>query len=139
MSRTPRRRRAQNLSGMRAKLGVNERDLDRKRFAYRWVNEENLASRTEADDWDKMAKPGIESTDLAGSTVSRVVGKHEDGSPKRAYLCQKPRKLYDEDRAAMKRGIDETMTAIRGGRMGVGADQVESTYIPKEGISISEG
>ncbi len=137
MARTPRRRRSDNLTGMRAKLGVNESMLDREKFAYRWVNEDRLAARTESDDWDKVPARGQESSD-AGASVSRIVGKLDDtGAPMRAYLCRKPIEFYNEDRAKAEALTDETMTAIKGGKAGL--SDAENTYIPSEGIKVSRG
>ena len=137
MARTPRRRRSDNLSGMGAKLGVNENLIDREKFAYRWVNEDRLAARTEGDDWDKVPARGHDTTD-AGAAVSRVVGKmNDEGKPMRAYLCRKPIDLYRDDRAAVQARTDETMTAIKGGKAGL--SDAGNTYIPTEGIQVRRG
>jgi hypothetical protein len=109
--------------------------MDREKFAYRWVNEDKLLSRTESDDWEKVPTGDVASTDL-GSSVSRLVGQHKDGSPQRAILCRKPKGYYDDDRAAGQARVDDTMTAIKGGKVG-NSDSAGSTYIPSEGINIS--
>jgi len=139
MTRQTRRRRKDNLGGFQTNLGVPETQLDHKKFAYRWINEDHLHARTEADDYDKV-KVDAASDDL-GTTISRVVGKHEDGSPKRAYLCAKPRKLYEEDRKAHDATVDETMTAIRGQAQGATPSNPtpENTYRPTAGIKIENG
>jgi hypothetical protein len=134
MARAPRRRRADNLSALGMKLGVDERHLDRKSFSYRWVNEDKLELRTESDDWEKAAVKTA-STDM-GSAISRIVGRNEDGSPKRAYLCAKPRKLFEEDRATHDARVRETMTAIRGGN--ATPRDAQHSYIPSEGITLRD-
>jgi len=138
-----RRRRKDNLGGFRRKLGTEGMGIteeDRKRYQFRWVNEENLVTRTEEDDYDVVRRPGRPSKDSAeegGSVWRKHVGKHEDGSPKYAVLTRKPRELYEEDRRRHDAAVDETMTSIRRGRAGVGAD--ENLYTPEDGVSVRNG
>ena len=136
----PRRRRREggNVTGRR--LGVNEDMLDFTRFAYRWVNDDpaRIQGKTVYDDWNIMTQEGgalkEDATDL-GSAVSMVVGTHPDGSPKRAYLCRKPRTYFEADQKEKQKELDEQLNQLRRGLDREGASQAD--YVPTSGISIS--
>lgn len=122
------------------RMGVNPDLLDHSRFAYRWINDEmgdRLVRLTKHDDWDIMSNSGGEmkedATDL-GDAVSIIVGTHPDGSPKRAYLCRKPREWYEEDQTAKQAELDEQLNQLRRGNARDGASQ--SDYVPHSGISM---
>lgn len=133
-----RRRRKDNLGDFKQNLGTSGLKLDRENFAYRWVNEEKYVQRTSDDDYDPVKKPGRPAAGEEENTVRRLVGKHEDGSPKYAILCRKPREFYDEDRKRHDASVDETTTSIRRGRTGMtGSD--ENLYTPEEGVSLRNG
>lgn len=59
--------------------------------------------------------------------ISRYVGRHQDGSPLRAYLMKCPNELWDQRQARGQRAAQERDDQIRNGRMKPQADQ----YVPK--------
>lgn len=118
-----RRRRSDNL-GNRMNLALTGVTLDRENYEYRIINDDDknrLHRQTVEDDWDICLKDGsgvtfenATETEL-GAAHSRVVGTKKDGSPVRAYLCRKPKELFQRDRAEKQRVLDELDAAIRGG------------------------
>lgn len=122
------------------RMGVNPELLDHSRFAYRWINDEQgarLVQKTKYDDWDIVTNGGGEmkedATDL-GDAVSIVVGTHPDGSAKKAYLCRKPKKWFEEDKAAAQAELDEQLNQLRRGNDRDGASQ--SDYVPPDTIRV---
>ena len=121
------------------RMGVDPSLLDFNQYAYRWINDEpgRLITMTKHDDWNVVDNKGgavkEDSTDL-GNAVSLVVGTHADGSPKRAYLCLKPKTFFEEDQAAKHAELDEQLRQMRTGNDKAGASQ--SDYVPTSGISI---
>lgn len=134
--RTERRRR--NLQSTGGRLGVDPALLDHSKYAYRWINDEpgRLVTKTKHDDWDMVPNSGEkeDNTDL-GAMVSIVVGTMPDGSPKRAFLCRKLRKFYEEDHAAAQAELDAQIAQLRRGNDRNGAAQ--SDYVPLGAISIA--
>lgn len=121
--KTQRRRRVDNL-GVAMNLAITG-ELDRDRYEYRWINDNErarLQMMTQQDDWDVVSKSGdgieldgVKSpADALGDAVTRIVGAKKDGSPQHAYLCRKPKELYDADKAAKQRRLDEIDDAIKG-------------------------
>jgi hypothetical protein len=131
------RRRRKTTVETGGRLGVNPAILNFDDFAYRWVNDTpaRIANMTKNDDWDLVFEEGAkeDNTDL-GSAVSVVVGSNPDGSPRRAYLCRKPKTYYDEDKAAEQTALDEQLEQLRRGNTREG--EAQSDYIPKSGIRI---
>lgn len=84
---------------------------------------------TEDDNSDDLAV-GLD------SRVSRVIGRHPDGTPMRGYLMEIPKELYDADQAAKMKWLDEVEAAMREGRDQFGSPGVDGRYIPKPGIRI---
>lgn len=122
------------------RMGCNPELLDHNRFRYRWINDEQgarLLQKTQHDDWDIVPNSGGEMKEDAsdlGDAVSIVVGTHPDGSPKRAYLCRKPKQWYEEDQAEKQAELDEQLEQLRRGNDRAGANQ--SDYVPHSGISM---
>lgn len=131
-----RRRRKDGIQA-EGRLGLNPDLLDLDRFAYRWINDQpgRLISKTKHDDWDMVPDTGEkeDNTDL-GSKVSIVVGTMPDGSPKRAYLCRKPKTFYHEDKAEEQAALDRQLAEMRRGNDRFGNSQ--SDYVPSSGINI---
>lgn len=129
------RRRRKDASQTAGRLGCDPSLLDHSRFAYRWINDQpgRIITKTKHDDWDMVPQAGEkeDSTDL-GAMVSVVVGTLPDGSPKRAYLCRKPKTFYEEDKAAEQAALDEQLQQLRRGNDKHGASQ--SDYVPTSGI-----
>lgn len=135
---TPTRRRKTGPGVTGQRLGVLESRLDRKKYAYRWINDDEtrLHAKTVEDDWDIITNDGevASSTDL-GSAVSQVVGTHPDGRPKRAYLCRKPRGYFDDDQRTKVREVDEITAHLRRGNDRKGG--VQADYVRPGDISIT--
>ncbi len=131
-----RRRRSEGkVHGQR--LGVAMHRLDFNSYAYRWINDEpaRLDAKLRHDDWDLVPNDDAtkeDSVDL-GNAVSYVVGAQRDGSPKRAYLCRKLKKYYEEDRADRMKALDEQLAQIMRGNARDGSAQAD--YVPHSGIS----
>ena len=111
--------------------------LDHTRFRYRWLNDDEgkarIFAKTVEDDWDIVAKDGnVCQTDDLGNSVSRIVGTAPDGSALKAYLCRKPRRLYDEDQAEKSAALDRQNEQLRRGNARDGSSQAD--YVPSSGI-----
>lgn len=124
-----RRRKSDDLSGRRLRLTVNEENLDRENFAYRFVNDVDgrLHNLTVLDDWEVVSdRSGTTKPDgaSAGAEVSAQVG----GGTK-AILLRKPKKYYDEDYARAQRQIDETEKSLKAGNAPDGGDS-SGQYVP---------
>lgn len=129
------RRRRKSATQTAGRLGINPELLDFKKYAYRFINDEpgRLVVKTKHDDWDVISNSGEkeDSTDM-GDAVSIVVGTMPDGSPKRAYLCRKLKKFYEDDKAAEMAALDEQVNQLRRGNDRDGSTQ--SDYVPQSGI-----
>lgn len=73
--------------------------------------------------------------DMAGKTVSRVVGTAEGGGPLTAFLMEIPEEWYKQDMAAQQKDIDLKEEAIRRGKFE--SKEGDGRYIPSQGISIT--
>lgn len=135
--RTEERRRRRQGAQAEGRLGVDPNLLNESQYAYRWMNDEpgRLVTKTKNDDWDLVPNAGEkeDSTDL-GDMVSVVVGTHPDGTPKRAYLCRKPKTYFEEDQKAAQDVLDEQLEQLRRGNDAQGVSQ--SDYVPKSGIKL---
>lgn len=132
------RRRALGAGGQASRLGVVESKLNHDRFAYRWVNDTpgRIEFMTQQDDWELVPQNGEkeDSTDL-GAMISVVVGANPDGSGKRAYLCRKLRKYFDEDYKEAQAALDKQLEQLRRGRNAAGEHLGD--YVPDGGISLT--
>lgn len=117
-----RRRSPEGLAGTRKKLFVDENDLDREKYAYRWINDDGarVHNMTQLDDWD-----------IVDSSDKRFVDRAENGSPIKGVLVRKPINYQKEDDAAKQRQIDETEKAIADGGSADG-EQADGSYVPGE-------
>jgi len=124
--KTERRRRTSNLSGRRRRLPLDETKLDRVNFAYRWANDDGMRIHdlTVNDDWEVVTDRGT--MDGVGAETSLQVGVGTNGNLNRAVLLRKPRHLYDDDRKAAQRRIDDTEKGLVAGEV-PGADN-SGTY-----------
>jgi hypothetical protein len=128
-----RRRNSDSLAGKRRRLHVNEAELDRENFTYRFVNDEGnrLHDMTVNDDWELVSDRNhvvkVDSTG-SGSEVAVYAGTQENGAPLRQVLLRKPRQYYEEDKAAEQRQIDEREAGIKS-RGGPGASE-DGLYQP---------
>lgn len=117
------------------RLAVPASLLDKNRFKYRWINDNDarMFVKTKEDDWEVVARDGklCESDDL-GTAYSKVVGTKPDGKPLLSYLCRKRKAWYDEDQAEKSAELDRQMTELRRGNARDGSSQ--SDYVPASGI-----
>jgi hypothetical protein len=121
--RSERRRRSDNLG--RPMNLATEGELDRDRYEYRWINDDEKARlhrMTVNDDWSIVTTSGdgvtlanVKETNL-GDAVTRVVGAKKDGSPLKSYLCRKPREWAEEDRSKKAARLKDAEDAIKRGR-----------------------
>lgn len=135
-----RRRNTDALAGKRRKMAVNAR-LDTESFQYRWANDEGtrIHDLTVNDDYEVVQdRSGTLKIDGAGAgaEVAVPVGQGEGGRPIKAVLLRKPRKFYDEDKAAEQRRIDEVESGMKQG-FAPGAGQDDKTYVPRGGITFT--
>lgn len=118
-----RRRRARggnDLSHL-MKLGVGF-ELD-PNYEYRWINggldDQRLHNKTEANvqggDWEPVTRDGQEASDSTGTVLRRAVGTNQADQVQYAYLCRKPKALYDEDHQAIQALNDKRIQAIHRG------------------------
>ena len=125
-----RRRSGMGLDRSR-KLFVPESMKD-PRYEYRWINDIHgrIQAKTIEDDWDICKET------LRDGTVQDY-RRHADatraGVPVYAYLCRKPKELYDEDKAEEQKLIDAQEETMRRGPLpspqGAGTES-NTTYVP---------
>lgn len=111
------RRRKGKVGKLDQKLAVDPAMMD-PAYRYRWANDNELrVQNLEANDWDIVdARDPLKDRDGRsglGSAVSKVVGRNDDGSPKKAYLMRKRRDWYDADKAERQAEINKQETAIK--------------------------
>ena len=103
------RRRRKSATQTPGRLGCDPDLLDHASYVYRWINDQpgRVIAKTKHDDWDMVPQDGVkeDSTEL-GDMVSVVVGTLPDGSPKRAYLCRKPRKWFEADQIEKQKELE---------------------------------
>lgn len=110
---------------------------------YRWINEgvdgQRLKDLTVDDDWTMVTKEGEETTDT-GSAMRRAVGESKNG-PIYAYLCEKPKDWYEQDRARMQERDDQMMSYIKEGRPHTAPDRglTEKDHVYGEGVRMKSG
>lgn len=117
-----RRARGGNDLSHQLKLGVGF-ELDQN-FEYRWINggldDQRFHDKTRVDqqgaDWCPLTSNGEEPSDTTGTVLRRAVGTNQAGQVEYAYLCRKPKDLYQEDHGAIQALNDKRMQAIYEGR-----------------------
>lgn len=117
-----RRMRGSNDLSHQMKLGVGFK-LD-PNFEYRWINggldDQRLHDKTRTEqqgaDWQPLTSNGEEPSDSTGTVLRRAVGTNQAGQVEYAYLCRKPKDLYEEDHGAIQALNDKRMQAIYEGR-----------------------
>ena len=78
----------------------------------------------------------VQGQDSTDTRVSMIVGKHENGSPLRAYLMKIKQEFRVEDMAERQKAHDEIDASLRGGNIN-GTNGQDGRYIPSQGIKIS--
>jgi len=134
-----RRRNGDALQGRRNRLHVDETQLDRENYEYRFVNDVpgRIHAFTVKDDWEMVPdRDNIVKADGigAGTEVAAHAGIGPSGAPMRSVLLRKPRKYYDDDEAAKQRQIDAREAGLKAGQA-EGAS-IENGYVPQGGITI---
>lgn len=137
-----RRNRDEASDVMGRRMAVNRNNLDFDNFEYRYINDVNntrLYDLVTYREWEVVTQSGggiikTDATDL-GNAVSIVVGSKPDGSAMRTYLCRKPKRFFDEDRAKKQKELDEQLAQLRRGNTKAGEPQGD--YIPSSGIQIA--
>lgn len=120
--RGTRRARGSNDLSHQLKLGVGFK-LD-PNYEYRWINggldDQRLHDKTRTEqqgaDWVPLTSNGTEHSDSTGTVLRRAVGTNQAGQVEYAYLCRKPKDLYDEDQALVQALNDKRMQAIYAGK-----------------------
>lgn len=119
------RRKRTPLGVAKLKMSLDERTkeyLESNDLIPRWVNDEDHGQRVQnARDggYEFVTAKGSEvvgeETEQAGVKIQKLVGSHQDGSPKYAFLMAIPRKFYEEDQQAKEEKNRLVDDAIRGG------------------------
>lgn len=138
-----RRRRTSNLSGRRNRMGIDESNLDRENFAYRFVNDEGtrIHDLTVNDDWEVVQdRDGTTKIDGAnvGSEVAIQAGASKTSANVKAVLLRKRKDWYEDDKRSEQRHIDDIEASLKSGAV-PGAGNGDNTYIPKAGIVFENG
>lgn len=127
------------------KLDVDPDILDLENYEHRWINAgidgARLHAKTVKDDWDVLSSDGEvmdtkAASDGEGGVIRRAVGVL-DGRTEYAYLCRKPRDLYEEDHRARQKYDDKLMATIHEGRAPVDGGLTDHDHVHGEGIRIS--
>lgn len=121
--RGSRRARGHNDLSHQMKLGVGFK-LDEQNFEYRWINggldDQRLRDKTRPEqqgaDWSPLTSDGREPSDSTGTVLRRAVGTNQAGQVEYAYLCRKPKDLYEEDQGITQALNDKRMQAIYAGK-----------------------
>lgn len=128
-----RRRNGDHLSGRRVRLFVDENQLDREKYEYRWINDtgNRVYDLTKQDDWelvtdrDGLVRP--QDGTAQGAEVSTLGGIGPKGA-ERMVLVRKPKAYHDNDARKKSDAIDDVEASMRTGRVpGAG---VEAGYTP---------
>lgn len=108
---TGHRRRRKGVLDVMGQSRLNPFDdgmLDHESYVYRWVNDEagRLRSLTIRDDYDHVRASDLDGfdasqTDSESDGPIRLIVGESGGKPLYAYLCRKPRDLWEDDRMEM--------------------------------------
>lgn len=133
-------RRRVPLGQHRAKMSIDNLNIDETKVQPRWINDVGGRIRDAldggyqfVDDPNAVGEDPQRSQGM-GSAVNMVVGTHEDGRPMKAYLMTLDRELYEEDQADKQRLVDEIDEAILQGHHQ--SNFGDGKYIPTDGIKI---
>ncbi len=135
------RRRVDATEGVIGKrLPVHQSKLDFSKYAYRWINDDEvrLFQKTKQDDWDLVPNEGQVANGAnadMGNAVAVIVGTKPDGSARKAYLCRKLRKFYEDDGEKKADDLDEQLAQLRRGNSAKG--EAQGDYTPSGGIRIA--
>lgn len=129
----------------RIPLGTPQQKMARpenKGYFRRWVNDTagRVQRASQEDSYRHVRVEGSEDGRKEREPERMVVGTNEDGTPRVAYLMEKPMSHYKEDQAEKQAPLDEFDKVLRRGNI-VGADERDKDgfYVPSEGISVRTG
>lgn len=129
-----RRRRHDPAENGQGPLGLNQSKMD-PAFHYHWINDNpgRLHQYTVNDDYDKVEDPSLalSGDNTEGTAVRRLVGAHQDGKPKYAYLCRKPIEFYTKDRAEKQHAVNDLESQIKKGQVPDGLSK-DNSYVPDD-------
>jgi len=124
-----RRRRSDDIT-MTGKLGIDVTKLD-PAYEYRWLNNtpERIAAKTKQDDWDL-----VDNSDETHASTGEDSHVRRPSGEAGMVLVRKPKKYFEDDKAAKIAAVMETDNQVKGGRASneLGADG----YVPTGGISV---
>lgn len=148
--RKERRRERVHLGGPRTKMGLAPEAVQYfqdKGLVPRWVNDDQgrveemerrgyrFVERKELSPDSIGRGGGIERVEGIDSRVSMITGSRDYGAPVISYLMVQEKEFYDEDQQDKEDLIKKKEDAMRAGV----TEQVESKYIPSQGIKIERG
>lgn len=148
-----RRRKRHSNNGFNQNLYISDElitKFDQSGFKLRWMNDtKNNLMRQYNNDWEFVTNDeiagftvGVGSFDKNTSTDNRVsvlVGSQETGAAIRAYLMKKNKDFYAEDQSEKLRPVREVEALIKSGKFKPsGAEDTGNTYVPRDGIKITE-
>lgn len=97
------------------KLGLNEDQIDREQFAYRFVRDDpSRISQLVAQDWDVLHQKVKDDSNSLG-TVNSALGGTDEGKPYNLVVMYKRKDWFEEDQKAKMQPLDEMEQAIRRG------------------------
>lgn len=125
--------------------------LEANELVGRFINDsENgrIYDKTQRDTWDFLTNEEVADDPRnvipGNERIARRVGSKVDGSPLLAYLCVKPKKWAEADRAKRARPHEEMMAEIRDKPLKTSqsedlSDDEEHAYIPREAKTRAKG
>lgn len=116
-SRRERRMRPGAIVASGEKLGLDETQLDRGLYTYRWVRDEgNRVEILKKQDWDLVDEEQAKTDGTGlGSVPTQHGGVGESGKPYGLVLMKKYRDWYEDDQKAKRKPLDAMEQAIRKG------------------------
>lgn len=131
------------------KLTVNEDELDRENYSYRFINDRpgRIRQMTEQDDWELVDDPRKQMSETnahEGNRIAYHAGIGEGNAPMRTYLARKPKQWYDEDQREKQKPLDDIDHQIRRGSLTNNSPEAAAIagkhgYVPEGSISIRDG
>lgn len=114
-----RRRRADTSENAGLKLHIPESAKD-PNYVYRFINDKpgRIHAKTVQDDWDIVNRGDLKGDPdprKEAGQVANMVGVTEGGQPMQAYLCRKPKHLFEEDKGKEQSRIKAREESIRKG------------------------
>lgn len=137
-------------AGERIPLGGNNMKLtlpERQGYHRHWINDDgDRIERALRGGYQFIYKDAVSKVGTGpepghndlGAVISKVVGRRDDGSPKRAYAMEIKLEYYNEDQANKHRHVREMQAEISKGQLPAQGQDASNRYIPEEGIRIGD-